>query len=224
MLEASGPAGRTGRARGAGTARLWVGPRRCHDRAVLGRLGRPVVLGGLLLLAVPSGVPAQVFFATRPHPEFTVGPLFVRATVTPALGPVPVELLWSLAVPPTRSALGLEQDLYLLWPGPVRGEPGEAGGGGDLAGYFRARGFTIIREGRLPLFEEDLYPTGPRPASRPIGQAAFVTFSREGLKPLGLSSAATYARIPWTPQLTNRTRLVKLRMILDDLVRPRTAR
>lgn len=33
-----------------------------------------------------------------------------------------VDVLWSLAVPPTRSALGLEQDLYLLWSAELGGE------------------------------------------------------------------------------------------------------
>ena len=39
--------------------------------------------------------------------------------VTPALGSVTVDVLWSLEIPPTRSALELEQDLYMLWPGEV---------------------------------------------------------------------------------------------------------
>ena len=194
----------------------------CHDREVrrgawAGALGLGIVLG-----AGPAA--AQVFLATHPDPVFTVGPLFVRATVTPALGPVPVELLWSLTVPPTQSPLGLEQDVYLLWPGPIRGDGERDGADPAMAEYFTSRGFRVLRQGRLPLLEEDLYPTaGAGPAERRIGEVAYVTFSREGLQALGVTSAATYVRIPWAPALLNRTRLVKLRLVLDDAIRPRRA-
>ena len=68
---------------------------------------------------MPSAAQAQVFLATRPNPGFTIGPLFVRATVTPELSPTRVDVLWSLVIPPTRSAASIEQDLYLLWPDEV---------------------------------------------------------------------------------------------------------
>ena len=60
-------------------------------------------------------------------PSSRSGRSFIRASVGPELGPVTVDVLWSLAVPPTRSALGLEQDLYLLWPAELRGEERRAG-------------------------------------------------------------------------------------------------
>lgn len=181
-----------------------------------------LVIVGLL----PTTASAQVFLATRVNPQFAIGPLFVRATVTPALGPVMVDVLWSLAIPPTRSALGLEQDLYLLWPGPVRGDAAAAPATSDrqLAQYFTTRGFVVVSEGSLTLLEEELYPPpGGSSTGRVQGRAPFVTFSRQGLKPLGVASVASYIRIPWTPTLTNRTRLLKLRMVLDDLVKPRPA-
>ena len=49
---------------------------------------------------------AQVFLAARPNPEFTIGPLFVRATVTPALGPVPVDVLFSVVVRTLQLTVG----------------------------------------------------------------------------------------------------------------------
>src|SRR2546428_139673 len=82
---------------------------------------RAWLLAALLIGVLPVPTGAQVFLGSRPHPEFEIGPLFVRASVTPALGPVTVDVLWSLEIPPTRSALELEQDLYILWPGEVDG-------------------------------------------------------------------------------------------------------
>jgi len=111
---------------------------RPRGRAGLGAAGL-VLVATLAMGPAPAG--AQIFMATRPNPEFEVGPLFVRASVGPELGPVTVDVLWSLAVPPTRSALGLEQDLFLLWPAELRGEA-RSGGEGRLHEYLRSRGFT----------------------------------------------------------------------------------
>ena len=171
----------------------------------------------------PATAGAQVFLATRPNPEFEVGPLFVRASVDPSLGPVTVDVLWSLAVPPTRSALGLEQDLYLLWPAAIRGEA-TAAGDPTLAEYVRSRGFTVTGEGQLPLFVEDLYPPpGATSTDRRIGAAPFVSFRHVGLEALGVQPTASMVRIPWTADLVNRVRLLKLRLRLDGAIRPRPA-
>jgi hypothetical protein len=191
-----------------------------------GRRLAPRVAALLVLAAAacgPGAAGAQVFLATRANPEFEVGPVFVRASVDPSLGPVTVDVLWSLAVPPTRSALGLEQDLYLLWPAALRGEEPGAGDP-SLAEYVRSRGFTVTGEGRLPLFVEELYPPPGAPATdRPIGSAPFVSFRHVGLEALGVQPAASMVRIPWTPDLVNRVRLVKLRLGLDGAIRPRPA-
>jgi len=66
------------------------------------------------LLALPAVAQAQVFVASRPHPGFEIGPLFVRATVTPALTPVQIDVTWSVSVPTNRTAGDLEQDVTLL--------------------------------------------------------------------------------------------------------------
>src|SRR5205823_2949809 len=181
------------------------------------------VLTGLLLAATPGAVDAQVFLATRSHPDFAIGPLFVRATVTPALGTTAVDVLWSLVIPPTKSGADIEQDLFLLWPDEVdeltvRGTPDP-----ELARYVEARGYSVIGDGRLPLHAQSLYRMGREAAPQPIpGGAPFVSFVRQG-GPLGLTSPATYVRIPWTPLLANRTWLMRLGMGLPRLVRPRPA-
>ena len=176
-----------------------------------------------MLAATPGAARAQVFLATRPHPDFTIGPLFVRATVTPALGTTAVDVLWSLVIPPTKSATDLEQDLYLLWPDEVDTLRVEGKPDPDLARYVEARGYSVIGDGRLPLYAQGLYRTGPQTKPEPSpGGAPFVSFVRQG-GPLGLTSPATYVRIPWTPLLANRTWLIRLGMGLPRLVRPRPA-
>src|SRR5438093_9301277 len=43
-------------------------------------------------VATPARSHGQVFLASRPHPDFLVGPLFVVANVSPGPGPVTVNL------------------------------------------------------------------------------------------------------------------------------------
>lgn len=179
------------------------------------------ILAALLLGGLPAAADAQIFLASRPRPEFEIGPLFVRASIAPGLGPTPVDIFFSLAVPPTRSAADLEQDIFLLWPGEVgrgsRAVPADP----RLARYVTERGYTVIEEGRLPLFAQALYETGGTTSREEMsGGAPFVTFVRDG-GPLGLTSPVTYIRIPWTPILVNRAKLVDLRLTLDRLVKPK---
>jgi hypothetical protein len=176
------------------------------------------------VIGAPAGARAQVFLASRPSPDFAIGPLFVRTSIGPGLGPVAVDILWGLVIPPTRSAVGMEQDLYLLWPGSVVVDRDVGPADPGLAAYVIARGFTVLAEGRLRLFEQNLYPIGADTQPQPIKSGApFVTFGRQGLRPLGLTSAATYVRIPWTPKLVNPTWLVGLSMTVDGLLKPEKA-
>jgi hypothetical protein len=183
------------------------------------RLAVPPLLLVAVALMTPATVGAQVFLATKPNPDFKIGPVFIRASIDPSLGPVTVDVLWTLAVPPTRSALGLEQDLYLLWPAEIRSE-GSAVGDAALADYVRRRGFSVIREGNLPLFVERLYGRrGGTPAEREAGTASFVSFQHVGLETLGVRPTASMIKIPWSQDLVNRVRLMKLRLRLDGAMR-----
>jgi hypothetical protein len=186
---------------------------------------RAALLAGLLLASAPAPAPAQLFLASRPHPQFTVGPLFILANVTPELGDVPVDVLFSLAVPPTLSAGDIEQDLYLLWPGAVAPDPTAGPPDPALARAVEQQGFAVIEEGRLSLSARNLYQRGPdgRSLREPIaGGAPFVTFVREG-GGLGISSPATYVRIPWSPKSVNRAYLTGLRLTTRGLVKPKPA-
>jgi hypothetical protein len=177
----------------------------------------------LTIAAAPGVARGQVFLASRPNPEFTIGPLFVRATVSPDTEVVTLDVLWSLAIPPTTAGAAVEQDLYLLWPNKVDGDAGAGPPDPALAAYVKRRGFTPIAEGRLPLFAKSLYRIGEELPPEPVrGGAPFVTFVRTG-GPLGLTSPVTYVRIPWTPLLANRTWQMNLRMELTDLMKRRKA-
>ncbi len=174
-------------------------------------------------MAAPGGAGAQVFFGSRPHPDFTVGPVSVRADVTPRLGPIDVRVRWGLVVPADRSPAALEQDLYLLWPGAVDGERVPGPPDAALAAYIRERGFTVVQEGRLPLAARQLFGGRNRPPAELLpGGAPFVSYVRE-TGTLERSATATWIRIPWTPFLVNRTYLLELRMRLPQLVHERRA-
>jgi len=152
-----------------------------------------------------------------------MGPLFVRATVTPSLDPVAVEILWSLVIPPDRSAVDLEQDIFLLWPGAVQGDRTVGPPEPALARYVEQRGFVVIDEGRLALFSQSLFQVDTNEPPSPIaGGAPYVTFVRQG-GALGLTAPVTYVRIPWTPYQVNRARLMDLQFQAKGLVTPRQA-
>lgn len=185
---------------------------------------RLVALVGLsfLLCSGPRDAIAQVFIASQPKPEFTIGPLFVRANVGPKAGPVDVTVLFSVVVPATSKGQS-GQDLYLLWPGDVDGETVPGPPDPELRRTVEERGFAVTREGRLPLAARAVY-SGPhrrRPEAL-VGGAPFVTYSRQA-GPLGQGAPASWIRIPWTPRLVDRAWLLELRMRLVGLRRPKQA-
>ncbi|HET7343901.1 MAG TPA: hypothetical protein VFL90_20730 [Methylomirabilota bacterium] len=173
----------------------------------------------LLLAVAPGAAHAQIFFGDKPHPSFMLGPLFVRASVTPKLGDIPVDVFFSVVIPPNESIAGVEQDLYLLWPGQVLGDPALGGGEPALATTVSERGFKVTGGGRLRLTVRNLFQVGtPRPAETLAGGAPFVTFVREG-GALGLTSPAAWIHIPWHPQFANRLYLVGLRLQAGGLIK-----
>jgi len=183
-------------------------------------LALPSALAVSLLLASALAADAQIFLASRPHPVFRIGPLFIRATVTPDVGPVPVDVQWSLDVPADRSALGLEQELFLLWPGAVRAGALEGKPDPSLSQHLTQRGFSVLAWGRVPLYAQSLYRMGNDLPAQPVDTgAAFVTFVQTG-GTFGLSAPATYIRIPWTINMVNRAWIMNLRMTVDGLIKP----
>ena len=172
------------------------------------------------LVAIPAIAQAQVFIASRPHPGFEIGPLFVRATITPALTPVQIDLTWSISVPANRTAGDLEQDVMLLWPGGLVHD-GTSEPDARLAKYITERGFKVVDGGRVDMFAIDQFgPPGRR--RQPIGGgAAFVSYVRES-ETLGASAPATLIRIPWDPRVANRAFLMRLSMKSKDIIKPKS--
>lgn len=180
------------------------------------------VVAAVVLSSAPGVAHGQLFIASRPDPDFTIGPLFVRASVRPELGPVTVDVLWSLVFPPKRPAVA-EQDLYLLWPTAVTGQPDAGRSDPELARYVEARGFAVIDEGRLALLAQSVQQMGrDLPPDVVPGGAPFVTFVRQG-GPLGLTAPATYIRIPWTPKLASRDWMMVLRLTVGELITAKKA-
>ncbi|HEU5197611.1 MAG TPA: hypothetical protein VFW70_22925 [Methylomirabilota bacterium] len=180
------------------------------------------LLAALMLAAVlaasPGSAHAQVFFGSQPRSELTVTPLFIVAGISPAAREVAVDVMFSVLIPPKRSALDLEQDLYLLWPGEVvASTPGASGI--TLPADVSAQ-VTVVREGRVRLEAKRNYESTE--AGEVLeGGAPFITVVRIG-GPLGTSPAATYIRIPWTPRLANQAWLTSVQFIATDLLKPKT--
>jgi hypothetical protein len=190
------------------------------------RAGRACALGVLATLACLTDVAparAQLFIASRADPAFAIGPLSIRASVTEGVPLVTIDVLWSLVLPPGRSAADAAQDLYLLWPGEVVGDTGPGTADAALARYVEAQGFDIVGEGRVALLGESLADkaAAPAPDAR-AGAASYVVFVQTG-GAQGLSPPATFIRIPWTPRLADRASLMDLRFKMNGLVKPRKA-
>lgn len=179
---------------------------------------RSVLLAALVL--APAHAHAQIFISSRADAPFAIGPLTIRATVTPSLTPVELEVRWALDIPPGKSRVGIEQDIFLLWPGEVMNPLGRAAGDKALAQYVEKRGFTVIGDGRLPLYAQNIYAEGVEAAPKPVGEATYVTFVQDS-HALGLSPAATWIRIPWTPQMANITYMMNLLMRVGGVIKPR---
>ncbi len=171
----------------------------------------------------PVPVRGQVFLASTPHPQFSIGPLFIVATVTPGLGPVTVRLSFSLTLGPGMRAEEIPQDFYLLWPAEVA--EGTAPGRADpaLTRYVEERGFQVVSDGRLLIRARDRAKLGTAAEGDPIGPAAsFVAFYKRGTNP-AQSGIGSFVKIPWTPLLTDPVTLTSLTMRIKDLITPRPA-
>jgi hypothetical protein len=192
----------------------------------MNRVARRRLVGGILALslsAIPGVGQAQVFLASRPHPEFAIGPLLVVAGVRPDLGPVTVRVSFGLTLPPNARVEDVQQDLYLLWPAEVAG--GSAPGAADpaLRGYVEERGFAVLSEGRLALAVRDRAKLGTPAPSDPLPESApFVTFYKLGTNPVQ-AGVGTLVKIVWTPRLVDPSGLLSLSMPLKDLITPKAA-
>ena len=157
-------------------------------------------------LSAPATARAQLFFAEAPSPELRIAPLTVRAAVTPGEGPVRVRVQFSVTAPPGVKV----PDLYLLWPGDVKGDPTLGARDPALAQHVTALHYDVVDEGRLPLRARRLTGEGATEGREPVsGGAPYVTFVQTG-GTQGLSAPATWIRIPSWPRLADPEWIVTL--------------
>lgn len=179
---------------------------------------------GLLLAASVLGLPpsagAQVFFSATPAPDLRIGPLMIRATITPEPGPARVRLLWGVMREPGGRPDAPVPDMYLLIPGEVTGNPALGPRDADVAREVTDLGFDIIGEGRLTLRARHL--NGARGREDVPGGAPYVTFVQAG-GTFGLSPPATWIRIPSSPKLTDPSWLMELEVPSQSLIKPKPA-
>jgi len=174
------------------------------------RLAGALTIAGLALGLTPAGAPAQVFIASKPHPEFWIAPLLITANVEPkdvsgTPGPLMLQVSFSIAPPPARDPAEIAQDIYLLWPGQLVGTDGADGADPALVRQVEGAGFKVLVHGHVAYSARSRAQMGTGAGAagrRDLGQAPFVTFAR----PEGLARGAkpvSFIRIPWKPELAS---------------------
>ena len=166
-------------------------------------------------LAAPAPARCQVFLASRAHPDFTIGPLFVVANVSRGTADVTVNLSWSLTSGPVTRKAEMEQDLYLLWPAEIVDGTTKGPAEPRLVREIEGRGLSVVSSGRLVLRRRDRMQVGT-PA---LGDAVpvtptYVNFTRPG----GQTGVVSYIKIPWTPSLADPLSIVTLVLPLRGLI------
>src|SRR5262249_36503119 len=212
---------------------LYVMPLLCYQRGVRppmrGLVAAAVriaavavlVLAVTLVVAGPAPSQAQVFLAERPHPDFQIGPLFVVATIRPDLGPVTINMSWSLTPATGRRAADIKQDLFLLWPGEIAEATAPGPADSALVPYIEHRGFTAIASGRLVLRSRDRMQLGTTILGEPLAEfASFVTFARPGPVQVG---PGTFIKVPWSATLADPLAVMSLTMSFQNLIGPKPA-
>jgi hypothetical protein len=192
------------------------------------RLALPLVATLLALGLAPGGAAAQVFIATKPHPDFWIAPVFItanieRKNVDDNAGPLMLQVSFSVAPPPGRDPSELAQDIYLLWPGQLVGNDGADGADPALRRQIEGAGFKVLVHGGVPFSARGRAQmgTGAGAAGRKdLGAAPFVTFAR----PEGLARGAkpaTYIRIPWKPEMASLDWIPRLDLAAKGVITPR---
>jgi hypothetical protein len=182
---------------------------------------RALVVALALTGLLPSAASAQIFLASKPHPDFAIGPMFLIANVRPDLT-VTVNVSFSLTVRPGASRQSMEQDLFLLWPAEV--SESTAPGPADPA-LARALGenFAVVTSGRLQLRSRDRTLVGTGQLGDLLPEvASYVTVTRRGQLSSQVSPVS-YVKIPWTPKLTDPLTVTTLVIPLRGLVTPKPA-
>jgi hypothetical protein len=196
-----------------------------------GRLTRTVAAAVWITWALglcPAVASAQVFIASKPHPEFWIAPVLITANVKrkdvdDRPGPLMIQVSFSVAPPPARDPSEFAQDIFLLWPGELVGTDGVDGADPALRKQVETAGFKVLVHGRVPFSARDRLQMGAGAGAagrRDLGSAFFVTFAR----PEGLARGAkpaTYIRIPWKPELASLDWIPRLELAAKGAIAPR---
>jgi hypothetical protein len=119
-------------------------------------------------VATPAPGQGQVFLASRAHPDFTIGPLFVVANVSQDVPHVTVNLSWSLTTRPITSKADIAQDLYLLWPAEIMEPTAPGPADAQLVRDVEHRGLSVVSSGRLVLRRRDRMLLGTAALGEPV--------------------------------------------------------
>ena len=130
-----------------------------------GRLARAVAAALLALGLSPAVASAQVFIASKPHPEFWIAPVLITANVQrkdvdDRPGPLMIQVSFSVAPPPARDPAEFAQDIFLLWPGELVGTDGVDGADPLLVKQVETAGFKVLVHGRVPFSARDRLQMG----------------------------------------------------------------
>jgi hypothetical protein len=187
-----------------------------------GRLIHGALVAALALTgALPSPSAAQVFLASKAHPDFSVGPLFVITNVRRDLS-VTVNLSFSLTLRQGAMPSALEQDLFLLWPAEIV-EPSAPGAADPSLARNLHDGLAVLNSGRLMLRSRDRTLVGTGQLGDALPQSAsYVSLTRRGTLASQISPV-TYIKIPWTPKLADPLLVTTLVLPLRGLVTPKPA-
>jgi hypothetical protein len=189
-------------------------------KRTLAQLQRTTLATALLIAGTTASASGQVFLATSPHPEFSIGPLILQSTVPQDLGTVQVNLSWSLSVP-TGKTPPKGEDLFILWPREVAHATTTGVDDSELSRYVESRGLHVLSTGRLLLRARERSRIGTGNLGEPLGiSASFVTFMRAGFPQLGIG---TYIRVPWTPKFADPQATMTLSMPLNGMIGPKRA-
>ena len=185
------------------------------------RVQRALVVALALTGLLPSAASAQIFLASKPHPDFAIGPMFLIANVRPDRT-VTVNVSFSLTVRPGASRQSMEQDLFLLWPAEVS-ESTAPGPADPALARALSENFAVVTSGRLQLRSRDRTLVGTGQLGEPLPEvASYITVTRRG--PLANQAGpVSYIKIPWTPKLTDPLTVTTLVIPLRGLVTPKPA-
>ena len=166
-------------------------------------------------MAIPAPGHGQVFLASQAHPEFTIGPLFVVASVSPGQPSVTVNLSWSLTTGPVTSKTDIAQDLFLLWPAEIAEATAPGAAEPQLVREVERRGLQVVSSGRLVLRSRDRLQLGTAALGEAVAVTpSFVNFTRPGTQ----AGVVTYIKIPWTAALADPLSIVTLVIPLRGLL------